>query len=48
MKPEETTELVKAAREEEAFLREKLKAELGREPTTEELNEWLREHTESY
>jgi hypothetical protein len=30
------------------FVREQLRAELGREPTEEELNEWLREHTESY
>jgi hypothetical protein len=33
---------------EQKFIRQKLSAELGREPTEEELNEWLREHTESY
>ncbi|MDQ1522886.1 MAG: hypothetical protein QOE47_810, partial [Pyrinomonadaceae bacterium] len=29
-------------------LRGRLRDELGREPTDEELNEWLREHTEGY
>ena len=33
---------------EQEFVRQKLREELGREPTEEELNEWLREHTESY
>ena len=41
-------ELVTAAREEEEFVRQQLKEELGREPSEEELSEWLREHTESY
>ena len=45
---EASTELAKAAREEEEFLRARLADELGREPTREELDEWLREHTESY
>ena len=44
----ENFELSEAADEEEKFVREKLKEELGREPTQEELDEWLREHTESY
>ena len=44
----ESSELVEAAREEEAFLRARLTEELGHEPTREELDEWLREHTESY
>lgn len=33
---------------EQEFIRQQLREELGREPTEEELNEWLREHTESY
>jgi hypothetical protein len=41
-------ELVAVAREEREFLRQALVDELGREPSEEELNEWLREHTESY
>ena len=44
----EDNELSGAAREGESFVREKLKEELGREPTSEEIDEWLREHTESY
>lgn len=40
--------LAETVREEAEFLREKLREQLGREPTDEELNEWLREHTESY
>jgi hypothetical protein len=42
------TELTTVAREEREFVRQTLADELGREPTEEELNEWLREHTESY
>ena len=45
---EEKAELAEAAEQEEAFIRERLTEELGREPTREELDEWLREHTESY
>lgn len=44
----EKSELSEAAEQEEEFVRERLKEELGREPTREELDEWLREHTESY
>ena len=44
----EKDELSKAAREDEVFVSEKLNEELGREPTREEIDEWLREHTESY
>jgi hypothetical protein len=36
-----------AARERE-YLRGRLRDELQREPTGEELDEWLREHTEGY
>ena len=41
-------ELNSIAQEEREFVRQSLATELGREPTEEELNEWLREHTESY
>ncbi|MDQ3753356.1 MAG: hypothetical protein M3371_01320 [Acidobacteriota bacterium] len=37
-----------AARDEQDYLRRRLRDELGREPTEEELNEWLRRHTEGY
>ena len=40
--------LDEAARVEQDYLRQRLRDELGREPTDEELNEWLREHTEGY
>jgi hypothetical protein len=41
-------QLSEAVQEEDSFVRDKLKEELGREPTAEEIDEWLREHTESY
>jgi DNA-directed RNA polymerase specialized sigma subunit len=44
----EELSLSDAVKEEEQFVRERLKDELGREPTREEIDEWLREHTESY
>jgi hypothetical protein len=37
-----------AARHEQDYLRARLRDELGREPTDEELREWQREHTEGY
>lgn len=37
-----------AARDEREYLRGRLRDELKREPTEEELNEWLRRHTEGY
>lgn len=37
-----------AARKERDSMRERLRAELDREPTEEELNDWLRQHTEGY
>jgi hypothetical protein len=37
-----------AAERERDYLRQRLRDELKREPTEEELNEWLREHTEGY
>ncbi|HEY6804084.1 MAG TPA: hypothetical protein VI306_10930 [Pyrinomonadaceae bacterium] len=44
----EDQSLSAAGKEEEQFVRERLKDELGREPTRDEIDEWLREHTESY
>ena len=37
-----------AARSEQEYVRERLRSELKREPTEEEMSEWLREHTEGY
>lgn len=37
-----------AARAEHEYLRQRLRDELRREPTEEEMNEWLRNHTEGY
>ena len=42
------TTLEDVARAEQDFLRQRLRQELKREPTEEELSEWLREHTEGY
>jgi hypothetical protein len=47
--PEETdAPLEDAARAEREYVRQRLRAELGREPTEEEVDEWLRQHTEGY
>ncbi|MBA3320061.1 MAG: hypothetical protein H0T45_01265 [Pyrinomonadaceae bacterium] len=35
-------------RDEQDYLRSRLRNELGREPTDEELSEWQRQHTEGY
>lgn len=43
-----SNELEEVARQEQEFVRQCLREELGREPTEDELNDWLREHTESY
>jgi hypothetical protein len=40
--------LEEVARREEDYLRERLRGELGRDPSEQELREWLREHTEGY
>ncbi len=40
--------LADAARDEQSYARERLREELKREPTEDEINEWLREHTEGY
>lgn len=45
---DEETGLEDAARTERDYLRNRLREELGREPTDEELDEWLRRHTEGY
>jgi len=37
-----------AARDEREYVRERLRRELGREPTEEEISDWLRKHTEGY
>lgn len=42
------SELEQVAETEHEYLHERLKQELGREPTEEELNDWLRQHTEGY
>jgi hypothetical protein len=36
------------AQTEHEYLHERLREELGREPTEAELDEWLRQHTEGY
>ena len=45
---EESPTLEDTARKEREYLRERLRDELKREPSEEELNEWLRRHTEGY
>lgn len=42
------TGLKDAAETEHEYLHERLRTELGREPSEEELDEWLRQHTEGY
>ena len=37
-----------AARDEREYARERLNEQLGREPSDDEINEWLREQTEGY
>ena len=37
-----------AARDERDYARQRLREGLGREPTEEEVNEWLRRQTEGY
>lgn len=45
---EQRSALEDVAQTEHQYLHERLQAELGREPTEEELDEWLRQHTEGY
>ncbi|MCA1643881.1 MAG: hypothetical protein LC785_18525 [Acidobacteria bacterium] len=40
--------LEETARLEEDYVRQRLRNDLGRDPSDEELREWLREHTEGY
>jgi hypothetical protein len=37
-----------AARDEREYVRERLRRELQRDPTEDEVNDWLRQHTEGY
>jgi hypothetical protein len=43
-----SSELEEVFETEHKYLHQRLREELGREPTEEELDEWLREHTEGY
>ena len=43
-----TTDSEDVAQTEHEYLHQRLREELGREPTEEELDEWLRQHTEGY
>ena len=45
---ERDAELEGVARTEHEYLHQRLQEELGREPSEEELDEWLRRHTEGY
>ena len=45
---EETSKLEDVAQTEHDYLHKRLRDDLGREPTEEELDEWLRQHTEGY
>ena len=45
---DDSTDLNDVATEEREFVKQTLRDKLGREPTEDEVNEWLREHTESY
>ena len=47
-KREEEGALEKAARKEREYVKARLHEELKREPTEDEVNEWLREQTEGY
>ena len=44
----EKSDLIEAAKLEAETLRQQLSEELGHDPTDEELDEYIREHTESY
>ncbi len=45
---ENETKLEDVAQTEHEYLHERLRDDLGREPTEAELDEWLRQHTEGY
>jgi hypothetical protein len=44
----EDAPLDEAVREEREYVRGRLRDELQREPTEEEVDDWLRQHTEAY
>lgn len=46
--PENDSSLKALIKEEQSYVRERLRKELGREPTQKEADEWLDAHTESY
>lgn len=46
--PENDSSLEALVREEQSIARERLREELGREPTQKEADEWLNEQTEGY
>ncbi|HEY0545397.1 MAG TPA: hypothetical protein VGC91_08490 [Pyrinomonadaceae bacterium] len=46
--PDNDASLEEAVREEREYVRGRLREELRREPTDEEVDEWLRQHTEGY
>lgn len=45
---DEHSKLEEVAQSEHEYLHQRLREDLGREPTEEELDEWLRQHTEGY
>lgn len=45
---ETSSELGEIVEKEHEYLHQRLRDELGREPTEDELDEWLRQHTEGY
>jgi hypothetical protein len=46
--PENDSSLEALVREEQSLVRERLREELGREPSQKEADEWLSEQTEGY
>lgn len=46
--PKNDSSLEALVREEQSIARERLREELGREPTQEEADDWLSEQTEGY
>jgi len=45
---ENNDKLADVAETEHEYLHQRLREDLGREPTEAELSEWLRQHTEGY
>lgn len=43
-----SSKLEDVAQTEHDYLHQRLREDLGREPTEEELDDWLRQHTEGY